>query len=78
MQVETRILEFIDDNGETYFRCQYKYWRLWWYYRRYPCERGGGSVKVEFGNIEDAQKYIEEDLSEFRSKKKWFKRYIYK
>ncbi len=32
--VRHRILEFVDDNGDAHYRCQWKGWFFWHYYKR--------------------------------------------
>ena len=32
--IKQRVVEFKDENGSNYFRCQHKGWFFWWYYRK--------------------------------------------
>lgn len=72
MNTKTRILEYMDGNGKTHFRCQYKWWWFWLNYQVYS--HGEAIGAIEFNNYEDARKYIEEELYRDNSRKRWFRR----
>jgi hypothetical protein len=60
--IRRRIVEFKDDNGNSHFRCQYKGWFFWWYYRKrlvlFPSYTHWPII--EFETEEEALAYLKE------------------
>ncbi len=68
--IKQRIACYKDDNGGTHFRCQWKSWFFWHFYKRYF--HGIGFIDT-FRTEFDAKKHLEERRSNERN----FVGYVY-
>ncbi len=67
--VKHRILEYVDDNGDVHYKCQWKGWIFWHYYKRGNLHY---SAPEEFDSIFGIVKRIKKER---RYKKKFVRSY---
>lgn len=69
--IKQRIVSYKDDNGNNHFKCQWKGWYFWHFYKSYYYH-GFGFIET-FATEFDAKKHLEKRRSEERN----FIGYIY-